>query len=663
MPRASSKGCVLQNPLAPVVDFTLEGHAGLLQDTDRAGITGSHETDDAVEAERVKAKAQTSFASLGGQAEPEIVRQKTVAELDLAEVLENFEPSKSNHPHLGAINACPSPKAMLLKVRVALDPTTCILFATHRKLPGVAQHIRIAEEEKKRGRVFGRKHTQTQAFGPRTALVDLHLFLSSSGCRPGGKSQVYPKKSVSSQTERAICVPNPFRRTRPLVFEVNFDGLVGLTHHYGGLSAGNLASMTHGGKPSSPRRAAHQGLAKMRFVHELGVSQAILPPHPRPDIGFLRRVGFSGSDEAVITAAAQQSPQLLRTVSSAAAMWTANAATVVPGSDTEDGRLHMVVANLQSMLHRTIEADVTYEVLRAIFRDETRFQVHPPLPGGGQFADEGAANHIRLCTPGQRAVHLFAWGRRALEQNLEPVRFPARQTYEASSALVRTLLVDPEQAILPRQQPEGIDLGAFHTDVLAVGNGHLLLMHELAFSEPKSLVAALRQKLGDSFTAIVATSDDLPPQDAISAYPFNSQLLTLPDGSMTIIAPEESRACPSARMYLERIVEAAVGVRQIHYLDLRQSMHNGGGPACLRLRVLLTEQDRAHIAARIFVDDDLLTELAVWIDRHYRDQLVDADLADPHLWRETCSALDELTRIMNLGSIYPFQRTFDNEGR
>jgi len=219
--------------------------------------------------------------------------------------------------------------------------------------------------------------------------------------------------------------------------EYNFDGLVGPTHNYGGLSPGNVASLTHSGKVSNPREAALQGLEKMRFVASLGVGQAVLPPQDRPSLSTLRRLGFTGSDEEVITRAASGGEHWLRLVSSASSMWTANAATVAPSADTRDGRLHATPANLQQMFHRAIEADTTHRVLQAIFADPQRFQVHAPLPGGGQLADEGAANHTRLVTPGHPAVHLFAFGRSAYRDLPRPSKFPARQTLEASEALAR----------------------------------------------------------------------------------------------------------------------------------------------------------------------------------------------------------------------------------
>ncbi len=438
--------------------------------------------------------------------------------------------------------------------------------------------------------------------------------------------------------------------------EVEFDGICGPTHNFGGLSAGNLASTVHGGQVSNPRAAALQGLAKMRFVRRLGVAQAVLPPHPRPRLSTLRRLGFSGSDEEVLAEAARGDGILLRLVSSAAAMWTANAATVVPSADAADGRTHLVPANLAQMFHRAIEADTTRDVLRAIFADEARFAVHDPLPSVTQFADEGAANHTRLVTPGHAAVHLFAWGRRAFGDGAAPSRFPARHTLEASQAIARLGRVAPARAIFPQQHPDGIDAGSFHTDVLAVGNESVILMHDLAFVDPAGLEAELRAKLGDALRVVRASAGELPVADAVAAYPYNSELLTVADGRMVIVAPADSRDNPRARAFLDRVVAEDNPVVEVHYLDLRQSMNNGGGPACLRLRVPLEEAEIAALGGRVLLGDALERDLAAWIERRYRDRLAPADLADPALARESMVALDELTGILRLGSVYDFQR-------
>ncbi len=437
--------------------------------------------------------------------------------------------------------------------------------------------------------------------------------------------------------------------------EYSFDGLVGTTHNYGGLSRGNVASMTHGGRASNPRAAALQGLEKMRLVHELGGAQAVLPPQPRPSLRALRALGFTGSDEEVIARAAREGEHLLRLCSSASAMWTANAATVAPSADAADGRVHLTPANLSAMFHRSLEADTTHAVLRAIFADERRFAVHAPLPGGTQLSDEGAANHTRLLGRGG-AVHVFAWGRSAWGTADGPARFPARQALEASQAIARLHRLAPERTRFPRQHPGGVDAGAFHTDVLAVGHGTFLMLHALAFSEPDRLLADLRMLLGDAFRAVVATDDDLPVADAVAAYPFNSQLVELPRGDVVVLAPEESRENPRARAFLERVVAETNPVTAVRYLDLNQSMNNGGGPACLRLRVPLTDEEVRAIGADVLFTPALHARLVDWVTRRYRDRLAPADLADPALAREGLEALDELTRILRLGPVYDFQR-------
>lgn len=437
--------------------------------------------------------------------------------------------------------------------------------------------------------------------------------------------------------------------------EIQFDGLVGPTHNYAGLSPGNVASSSHAGHTSNPAAAAREGLAKMRFVRSLGIPQAVLPPHDRPSLSALRRLGFHGSDEEVIAASAAGDGFALRVCSSASAMWAANAATVAPSSDTDDGRVHLTPANLQHMFHRALEATTTTRVLRVIFADQARFAVHDPLPGGGHFADEGAANHLRIATS-CGAAHVFAWGRRAWGAFEGPRVHPPRQTYEAGLAVARLHRLDPARCYFPQQHPAGIDAGAFHTDVLAVGNGRFLMHHELAFTDGSGLVDSLRRALGDEVFVVEASRQELPADRAVAAYPFNSQVLTLPDGSMAIVAPADAQEDERSRAFLERVANAGGPVRAVHYIDVRQSMRNGGGPACLRLRVPLTPEEAAALGGTVLFDEVLESALGFWVDRHYRDRLTAEDLADPALAREGMRALDELTQLLSLGSVYDFQR-------
>jgi succinylarginine dihydrolase len=441
--------------------------------------------------------------------------------------------------------------------------------------------------------------------------------------------------------------------------EVNFDGLPGPTHNYSGLAAGNLASERNRNLVANPRQAALQGLAKMKALADAGYLQAVLPPHERPAVDALRALGFSGSSDGdVVARAGRESPQILSACSSAAAMWVANAATVSPADDTEDGRVHFTPANLASNFHRSLEARTTTRILGAIFGDARRFVVHEPLPAASQFGDEGAANHMRFATDASASgIELFVYGRVALDATATaPSRFPARQTREASESIARRHGLDARRVLFVQQNPAAIDAGAFHNDVVAVANGSVLFCHEYAFLSPEIAFASLRSSLGDGLTPIVVREQDVSLERAVATYVFNSQLVTRADGNMVLIAPAECLEDGVVGAYLQRLISGDGPIRELRVFDLRQSMKNGGGPACLRLRVVLSEAERAAIGANIWLDDTLHAALVEWVNRHYRDRLSPDDLADPALLDEGRRALDELSVLLRLGSIYPFQR-------
>jgi succinylarginine dihydrolase len=438
---------------------------------------------------------------------------------------------------------------------------------------------------------------------------------------------------------------------------VNFDGIPGPTHNYAGLARGNLAAERNARRISNPREAALQGLAKARALAARGHPQALLPPHERPDMQALRALGFSGADADVVVRARNEAPQLLAACSSAAAMWAANAATVSPSIDTADGRVHFTPANLTSHFHRSIEAVATTRVLRAIFADEKHFVVHDPLPAASQFGDEGAANHIRFIPePGKPGVELFVFGRAAYDAEAPaPRKWPARQTREASAAIARRHGLDPASTLYAQQNPAAIDAGVFHNDVIAVGCATTLLCHEEAWVDQSSVLEALRARIGDEFTPIVAPAAAVSVADAVASYLFNSQLLPRTDGKLLLVAPAECRENARVAAWLDGLLGSGGPIAELLAFDLRQSMHNGGGPACLRLAVDVTAAERAAIDARVFLDDALAAELDAWIRRSYRDRLVPDDLGDPALLDESRRALDELTGILKLPSIYSFQ--------
>ena len=506
------------------------------------------------------------------------------------------------------------------------------------------------------------------------------------------------------------------------VHEVNFDGLVGPTHNYAGLAFGNVAATAHEGDVSSPRQAALQGLEKMWALCCMGLHQGVLPPHERPYMPALGQLGFHGSEAEMLEQAARQAPEILAAVCSASTMWVANAATVSPFPDTEDGKTHITPANLSSMFHRAIEPDTTARVLRAIFSGDD-YRHHPPLPAGSHFADEGAANHTRFCGGGgdgidgsaenanrkrggaadgggdkrgygygAPGVELFVYGVSVLRPFNAPRRYPARQTLEASTAIARRHGLAPARTVFAHQNPAAIDAGVFHNDVIAVGNRDVLLYHEQAFADPEALHAQLKAAYdacnaspaagktgkgtapaadGGAIHFIEVPSSAVSLEDAVTSYLFNSQLVCLPDGnsrkaggndanggdsSSTIIAPIECEELAPVRRHLEEAVAAHPRIAGIRYMDLRQSMNNGGGPACLRLRVVMSEAQIKAVRPRVMLDKPLYTELRSWIEHHYRDRLTPTDLRDPSLLQESRTALDALTQILKTAPLYDFQR-------
>jgi succinylarginine dihydrolase len=439
--------------------------------------------------------------------------------------------------------------------------------------------------------------------------------------------------------------------------EFNFDGLVGPSHNYAGLSFGNVASFSNVRSASNPRQAALQGLAKMRALAARGFAQAVLPPQARPNFRLLRRLGFSGTDADVLAQAWREAPVILACAYSASPMWTANAATVSPSADTADGRVHFTAANLNNKLHRAEEHVQSTRTLRALFANPDRFVVHEPLPSTPAFGDEGAANHTRFASAhGAQGVEFFVYGKVEFDPSAPaPEKYPARQTLEASQAIARLHGLDGARTVFASQNPDVIDQGVFHNDVIAVGNGNVLFYHEQAFADESATLDTLRRALagvGADLQAVRVDTGMVPVADAVASYLFNSQLLSKPDGGMALVVPHECRENAAVARYLEGLVASQGPIDELIEFDLRQSMRNGGGPACLRLRVALTDDEAAAMHQGVIMTEDLYATLVPWVERHYRDRVEPKDLADPQLAIECATALEELERLLGLPGLY-----------
>ena len=435
-------------------------------------------------------------------------------------------------------------------------------------------------------------------------------------------------------------------------WEVNFDGLIGPNHNYGGLSDGNLASSKNEGLVSRPKEAALQGLEKMRLLVKAGLKQGVMPPLARPSSSLLEQAGFGGREQGAIEEAARHHPALLKAAYSASSMWAANAATVSPSADTRDGRLHLTPANLSTMLHRSIEHTETLASLRAIFKDNNVFAAHPALPTHSSYADEGAANHVRLCAEhGAEGVELFVYGR---DEGDDSLNFPARQTRLASQSLAGSHGLNHERTVFARQARKAIDAGAFHNDVVCVGTLDTLFFHEYAFEDTEQTLADLRKASAGLFELklVMVPDAEVPLGDAISSYLFNSQLLEWPgEDRLVLLAPTETRDTPSTAAYCERLAQSGGPIGRVQYVDVRQSMRNGGGPACLRLRVVMTEEEIAMAHQGVFLDEAKIDKLQDVVRKHYRDELSPTDLADPTFAEECFAARAAILDVLGLSGL------------
>ncbi|MFB6346152.1 MAG: N-succinylarginine dihydrolase [bacterium] len=435
---------------------------------------------------------------------------------------------------------------------------------------------------------------------------------------------------------------------------MNFDGIVGPTHLHGGLSYGNVASMKHGGESANPRKAALQGLRKMKTVMDLGVPQAVLPPH-RPHFPTLRKHGFPGDDETILRNAYEKEPELLSRVCSASPMWTANAATVSPSADTRDGKLHITPANLISQSHRSMESPFTTRVFRKLFSGED-IEVHDPLEDHPDLSDEGAANHMRLAAShGESGVEIFVYGRNHGD-HIPTDEFPPRQTKKASQKIADNHQLSEENTMFVQQNPAAIDRGVFHNDVIAVSNENLLFLHENAYKDTQQFLNQLEAIYPSELHEIRVPANLVSIQDAVDTYVFNSQIVTRPDGTMTLIAARRCKVNSNVTDFLTDMVEDSENpIAECKFVPLQQSMKNGGGPACLRLRVVMTKEERECLHEGVVLNEQTHAQLVNWVKDHYRERLSLETIVDNGFLAETRGALDKLTKILDLDNIYPFQ--------
>ena len=131
--------------------------------------------------------------------------------------------------------------------------------------------------------------------------------------------------------------------------------------------------------------------------------------------------------------------------------------------------------------------------------------------------------------------------------------------------------------------------------------------------------------------------------------------MTLPGGEMALILPKESEKSPRVKEFLEETLAKNNPINRLIFKDVRESMRNGGGPACLRLRVVLSDKEAVAANQNFILDEAKITKLEDWVRAHYRDSLRPDDLRDPEFMTESLAAMQALTDILAMGGFYDFQ--------
>jgi succinylarginine dihydrolase len=424
--------------------------------------------------------------------------------------------------------------------------------------------------------------------------------------------------------------------------EFNIDGLIGPTHHFGGLGVGNVASETNRNKIAHPKAAALEGLSKMRKLHELGIPQFYLPPPVRPNCRWMEAMGFRTNDPSDWRHCASQFPSLFSSSLSSSFMWMANAATCSSSVDTIDGLGRIVIANLAASLHRGQENLERHAQLRRLFQHVSTIEVIEALPSLVPLRDEGAANGMRFWNPtNHQGIYVFAFGERnsnttqtatPAKESVHPHVYPSRQTSLASQLVARSLRIRDSRSLFVQQHPKAIDAGVFHNDVIATSHENFLFVHESAYvdqcNQLDRISETFRNQCGGKLGILVVTEEELSLSEAVSTYLFNSQIVTRSDGSWCMLCPIECLNSPAAVQVLRRVQHQESRLGAIEFVSLKESMANGGGPACLRLRAYASDADIERIPFGARIHDDSLAFLERVITSEYPDSVHLDDFLD-----------------------------------
>ena len=314
-------------------------------------------------------------------------------------------------------------------------------------------------------------------------------------------------------------------------------------------------------------------------------------------------------------------PKYLSTISSSSFMWMANSATVSPSVDHKDNKLHITPSNLALTPHRSLEINQTQFLFSELFNNTDQFRVHLPSPN--YFRDEGAANHIRFAPSLEsKGLHLMVYSCES-EQIEKDVTdsFPGRQTKEASKFIIQQQGVSDSQVVFAKQNSDSVQQGIFHNDVISSGHLDLFITHELAFEDTNLVINDLQSKYyalhKENLNVVVIKESMLSIKECVLTYFFNMQIISPNSNDMELILPMECLGNQRIQTVLTYIQEKEERIKDIHYVQLNESMKNGGGPACLRLRLQLTMPQWTVIPSKFKFNDKLYKDLIEIIQTNY----------------------------------------------
>ncbi|RAP29346.1 succinylarginine dihydrolase [Candidatus Marinamargulisbacteria bacterium SCGC AG-414-C22] len=423
-----------------------------------------------------------------------------------------------------------------------------------------------------------------------------------------------------------------------------FDAVIGPTYHFGGLSFGNTHSMSHQQQRSYPKKTALEGLHKMQRVSQLGFKQYVLPPQPRQFLSLLKAFGLVGDSTTEIQQFYHDYPKQFSAIFSASAAWVANAFIATPSCDTASQRVHITPANLVSNDHRKLELCYTTQQLQQLFLDSDFFKVNQAVKQS--CPDEGAANMIRLGTLTQ-GFYLFVYN--VSQQDPCHTRFPGRQSKEALSFIVKKHGINADRVCYLQQSFRAVDAGVFHNDVIAFGDQDVLVVHEHAYEDQSRMLGMLQDYYNRFYekplTIVEIAEKDLSLATAVTTYFFNSQFVKCPNDSYVLICPDTCKEDASIQRVITLLSAQLQAPLQVTYVSVSESLQNGGGPACLRGFVALTDSERHAMNSVYEFTPQCAEKLISFVQSHYPTTLDCADLCDVGMIQECQDIVNQLQLV------------------